>query len=241
MNINKMITVAAVAASAMVANAGFPAVLNEVVTNTVDGITWRYLVDESSRQIRLLSTNSKDTDAIISTATAGVFYSPATLIHTNGIEYTVVSINHHAFSECKNLTGIVLPETAFGQTTGDWGYNSAYNGKELFKNDTKLVAVWWKGPITVSSGTQPVSKCGRTTYTFGGDSALKAVLFGPNVTYTSNGGSNYPMFNGCSGVRAFFPKARWKNLAGGSFTNNVTQCKPILYGPGEDIDISIDG
>ena len=40
-------------------------------------------------------------------------------------------------------------------------------------------------------------------------------------------------------------QSRWRlrrqSLDAGSFTNNTTQCKPILYGPGEDIDITIDG
>ena len=244
MNINKMITLAAVAASAaipMSANAAFPtAIAGNVVTNTVDGITWRYLVDEANKQVRILSTSGKDTGAIISTATAGTFYIPATLVHTNGVECNVVSINHYGLGSCTSLTGVVFPETTFAQTTGAWGYNSSYNGKELFKNSSKLVAVWWKGPQTVSSGSQPVARSGRTTYTFHNCSALKAVVFGPNVSYTADGTSACPMFQGCPGVKAFFPKAHWKNM-GASMTNNVSQCKPIFYGPGEDIDISIDG
>lgn len=244
MNMNKLITVAAVAASAtipMAANAAFPtAIAGNVVTNTVDGITWRYLVDEANKQIRILSTSGKDTGAIISTATAGTFYIPATLVHTNGVECNVVSINHYGLGSCTSLTGVVFPETTFAQTTGDWGYTSGLNGKELFKNSSNLVAVWWKGPQTVSSGTQPVARSGRTTYTFHNCKALKAVVFGPNVSYSANGGSGYLMFQGCSGVKAFFPKAHWGNM-GYVMTNSVSQCKPIFYGPGEDIDISIDG
>ena len=245
MNMNKLITFAAVAASAaipMAANAAFPtAIAGNVVTNTVDGITWRYLVDEANKQVRILSTSGKDTGAIISTATAGTFYIPATLVHTNGVTYNVVSINHNGLGGCTSLTGVVFPETTFAQTTGDWGYTSGLNGKELFKGDSKLVAVWWKGPQTVSSGSQPVAKSGRTTYTFHNCKALKAVVFGPNVLYSNDGGSSYSMFRGCSGVKAFFPKARWKNLGSTSITDNVSQCKPIFYGPGEDIDVSIDG
>lgn len=240
MKTKTILSAMAVACLLPAANAAFPTTIaGNVVTNTVDGITWRYLVDEANKQVRILSTSGKDTGAIISTATAGTFYIPATLVHTNGVECNVVSINHNGLGACTSLTGVVFPETTFAQTTGDWGYSVA-NGKELFKNSSKIVAVWWKGPQTVSSGSQPVAKCGRTTHTFGNCTALKAVVFGPNVSYTANGGSNYPMFHGCSGVKAFFPKAHWKNM-GASMTNSVSQCKPIFYGPGEDIDISIDG
>ena len=226
----------------MAANAAFPTTIaGNVVTNTVDGITWRYLVDEANNEIYLLSTSGADGGSIISTATAGTFYVPATLVHTNGVECKVVRISHQGFMNCTSLTGVVFPETTFAQTTGDWGYTSGLNGKELFKNSSKIVAVWWKGPQTVSSGSQPVAKSGRTTYTFHNCKALKAVVFGPNVLYSNDGGSSYSMFRGCSGVKAFFPKARWKNLDSTSITDNVSQCKPIFYGPGEDIDVSIDG
>ena len=240
MKTKTILSAMAVACLLPAANAAFPTIAGNVVTNTVDGITWRYLVDEANKQVRILSTSGTDTGAIISTATAGTFYIPATLVHTNGVECNVVSINHNGLGSCTSLTGAVFPETTFAQTTGDWGYTSGLNGKELFKYSSNLVAVWWKGPQTVSSGTQPVARSGRTTYTFGNCTALKAVVFGPNVSYTSNGGSGYPMFQGCSGVKAFFPKAHWKNM-GASMTNSVSQCKPILYGPGEDIDVSIDG
>ena len=166
MKTKTILSAMAVACLLPAANAAFPTTIDgNVVTNTVDGITWRYLVDEANKQVRILSTSGTDSDAIISTATAGTFYVPATLVHTNGVECNVVSINHHGLYGT-SLTGAVFPETTFAQTTGEWGYTSGLNGKELFKNSSNLVAVWWKGPQTVSSGTQPVARSGRTTYTF---------------------------------------------------------------------------
>jgi len=241
MKTKTILSAMAVACLLPAANAAFPTTIaGNVVTNTVDGITWRYLVDEANKQVRILSTSGTDSGAIISTATAGTFYIPATLVHTNGVECNVVSINHGGLAGFTSLTGAVFPETTFAQTTGNWGYTGGLNGKELFANSSKLVAVWWKGPQTVSSGSQPVAQSGRTTYTFANCSALKAVVFGPNVSYAVSGGNKYPMFSGCSGVKAFFPKARWENM-GNVMANSVSQCKPIFYGPGEDIDISIDG
>ena len=64
------------------------------------------------------------------------------------------------------------------------------------------------------------------------------MLFGPNVNHHETI-SVKPIFDGCNDVRFFCPKAYWSDLTdklrGGS------NCKTILYGPGEDIDISIDG
>ena len=239
---SKTVCAAIAAASAVIPMAANAAWDNTVIfTNTVDGITWRYFVDDQNKAISLYSYKSSDTGQMIDPQTTGIIYIPSTFTHTNGVVYNITRLNHRGLAACTKLTGVVLPETTFAQTTGEYGYNSSYNGKELFKESTSLVAIWWKGPETVASGTQPVSKSGRTTYTFGGCTKLRAVVFGPNVTYSANGGANYPLFNGCSGVRAFFPKARWKNFPGTSYTNKVTQCKPILYGPGEDIDVSIDG
>ena len=233
---------AALAAGAMLPLAASAAWDNTAIfTNTVNGITWRYIVDDDAKAISLYSINSTDTGAMIDQATAGQLYVPTRMTHTNGVVYNVTRLNHNGFINCKSLTGIVFPETTFAQTTGGYGYNSAYNGKELFKYASGIVAIWWRGPSTVASGTQPVSKTGRTTYTFNDCKALKAVVLGPNVTYTSDGGASYPLFLGCTDVKAFFPKARWKNLQSGSYSNNTTQCKGILYGPGEDIDVSIDG
>ena len=138
-------------------------------------------------------------------------------------------------SSCASLKGVVFPETTFAQIA---------NGAALFQSMGACKAIWWKGPNTVASGTQPVSEVGGGTQLFRYDHSLKAVVLGPNVTYGYLAGTGYPLFKDTQcDVSLFIPKARWTAMTDNRITNSTTkgECKIIRYGPGEDIDVSIDG
>jgi hypothetical protein len=188
-------------------------------------VTWTYKVDTGTGAIQLVENSG---GAIVDKAASGVLYVPATIVH-DGVAYNVTE--YGSLKECASLTGVVFPEVTFAQTgTG-----------ATFQDMTACVAVWWKGPETVATGTQPVSVIGKAlTRIFYRDTSLRAVVFGPNVGFSSGNSSTYPMFKNCSNVRAFVPKARWNSSSSMHFGSDA-ECKVIKYGPGEDIDISIDG
>ena len=88
-----------------------------------------------------------------------------------------------------------------------------------------------------------MSEIGGATQLFRYDNKLTAVVLGPNVTYSYLNVS-YPFFKDTScNVKFFIPKARWTGATDNYITNSTSKgsCKIIRYGPGEDIDVSIDG
>ena len=200
----------------------------ETYMTTTNGVTWTYKVDAEAGKVLLGGgTTSDSATTMVNKSTAGVLYIPATLVH-EGTTYQVTDYGYGGLNGCNKLTGVVFPETTFAQTA---------NGAALFQYMSACVAIWWKGPDTVTSGEQPVSDIGGLTQIFRSDTKLRAVVLGPNVTYNYRNNS-YPPFRDCSNVRAFLPKTHWY---GKDITFGGTDCKQIFYGPGEDIDISIDG
>ena len=236
MNMNKLITFAAVAASAAIPMSANAEWSEETYTTTTNGVTWTYKVDTENGKILLgTSTASTSTPYMIDRATAGILTIPITLNH-EGTTYNVTDYGYGALSGCQSLTGVVFPETTFAQIA---------NGAALFQSMSACKAIWWKGPETVDSGTQPVSKTGGNTQLFRYDNKLTAVVFGPNVTYGYlNQNTTYAFFRNTScNVSFFIPKARWTGATDAHITNSTTTgtCKIIRYGRGEDIDVSIDG
>jgi hypothetical protein len=206
----------------------------DTYTTTINGLTWTYKVDTEAKKVFLGGgTASGDKELMVPADTTGVLYIPDTLVH-DGETYLVTDYGYAALSGCIKLTGVVFPETTFAQTA---------NGAALFQKMTGCVAIWWKGPATVASGTQPISKIGGATQLFRYDNKLTAVVLGPNVTY-SYLKSAYPFFKDTScNVKVFIPKAHWTDASDNDFIDATSTgtYKIIRYGPGEDIDVSIDG
>ena len=230
---------AAVSAAAIAAGAAIPMAANaawseDTYTTITNGVTWTYVVDEEAGKIMLGKGTGSHGAKMVSTSTAGVLYIPTTLAH-GGTTYNVTDYAYGGLSSCASLKGVVFPETTFAQIA---------NGAALFQSMGACKAIWWKGPNTVASGTQPVSKVGGGTQLFRYDHSLKAVVLGPNVTYGYVAGTDYPLFKDTQcDVSLFIPKARWTAMTDNRITNSTTkgECKIIRYGPGEDIDVSIDG
>ena len=219
-----------IGAAAMLPFATSAAWSKETYTTTTNGVTWTYRVDEEAGKVLLGGGTASGAAPMVATSTAGILYIPSTLVH-NGETYQVTDYGYGALSGCSHLTGVVFPETTFTQTA---------NGAALFQNMSNCRAIWWKGPDTVTSGEQPVSVIGGLTQIFRNDTNLRAVVLGPNVTYSYRN-NTYPPFNGCSNVRAFLPKTNWYGKENPPIAYGGTSCKQIFYGPGEDIDVSIDG
>ena len=197
----------------------------ETYTTTTNGVTWTYKVDAEAGKV-LLGGSTTEVSTMVATTTAGVLYIPSTLVH-EGTTYQVTDYGYGALRGCTKLTGVVIPETTFALNVGT----------TMFRAMSACVSIWFKGPATVTSGEQPLADVETLTNLFWADSALRAVVVGPNVTYSARSNS-YPPFRDCSNVRAFLPKTYWYDK---DITFGGTDCKQIFYGPGEDIDISIDG
>ena len=218
-----------IGAAAMLPFATSAAWSTETYKTTTSGVTWTYRVDEEAGKVLLGGGTASGSATMVATSTAGILYIPSTLVH-NGETYQVTDYGYGALKSCSKLTGVVFPETTFEQTA---------NGAALFQDMSDCRAIWWKGPDTVTSGEQPLSSIGGLTQIFRNDTNLRAVVLGPNVTYGYKN-NDYPSFKGCSNVRAFLPKTNWYDRDS-AITYGGTNCKQIFYGPGEDIDISIDG
>ena len=213
-----------IGAAAMLPFATFAA-WSEAYTTTTNGVTWTYKVDAENNQLMLgTSTTVTGWETTIPISTKGKLCVPTSIVH-EGVSYNDTTFGYGAFRGCDSLTGIVIPKTTFSQT----------GCTTMFRVVTNCRAIWWQGPETVTDGEQPTANITDLTAFVRQSSGTnpKVVVFGPNVTHS---GSVSDMFQGCNGTVAFLPKAHW---SAGSYSG--TNCKQIFYGPGEDIDISIDG
>ncbi len=200
----------------------------EVYTNVANGVEWTYKIDTEAGTAYLVN---RAEGAIVEKTTAGVLCIPDAL-EKDDTSYSVTAFG--TLAECANLTGVVFPKTTLAQTAT----------AATFQGNAKSVAVWFRGPETVSSGTQPVASVASSlAQAFSDNQALRAVVLGPNVGPGEGNTIDEPMFAGCSNVKVFVPAARWGENGESSvyYYSADSQAQVIRYGAGMDIDISIDG
>ncbi len=201
----------------------------EVYTNVANGVEWTYKIDTEANTAYLVN---RAEGAIVEKTTAGVLCIPDAL-EKDDTSYSVTAFD--SLAACSNLTGVVFPKTTLAQTA---------TAAATFQETPNSVAVWFKGPETVSSGTQPVATIASSlAHAFSNNLALCAVVLGPNVGPGEGNTSDEPMFAGCSNVKVFVPASRWGENGESSvyYYSDDSQAKVIRYGAGMDIDISIDG
>ena len=243
MNMNKLITFAAVAASAaipMAANAAFSEQDYSVTTN---GITWYFKIDQD-KTIASVGTNltaygySSDE---LSMATdprkldlTGSLTIPESF-SVDGTEYKVAYIGNRAFLS-SGISHIVYPSGAY------YMYHCS-----LYDCDN-LTSVWFKGPATVSSGTQNYNTLRCHNNTAAGNwanqsTAIKYVLVGPNLKVVNS--DNRPQFKATTGCTFFLPdrpendtwRTTWDQ---GDDTINGKKPVMVYYGPTNAWDLVID-
>ena len=223
-----------IGAAAMLPIASSAAWSEGTYTFTTNGVEWTFHVDTDAQtaiigRLATYSSGSAAGNTAIPTDTSGLLQIPE-WVECEGVRCNVIGLAYAALTSGTNLTGLFWPSTTFGTQIG----------RAAMPRYSQLRAVWICGPRTVDSGEQP--KCyfasGDTYNLFNYDSNLRVVLFGPNVNHHETI-SNNPIFSGCNDVRFFCPKAYWSDLSDAK--RGGTNCKTILYGPGEDIDVSIDG
>ena len=223
-----------IGAAAMLPIASSAAWSVDTFTFTTNGVEWTFHVDMEAHtaligKLATYSTGSGGNYTAIPTATSGLLQVPE-WVECAGVRCNVIGLAYGALINGTKLTGLFWPSTTFGTQIG----------RAAMPRASQLKAVWICGPRTVDSGAQPTCYFGEsdTYYLFNDDSRLRVVLFGPNVNHHQTI-AKFPIFEGCNDVRFFCPKAYWSDLTAAK--RGGTNCKTILYGPGEDIDVSIDG
>ena len=219
MNMSKLITFAAVAASAaipMAANAD---------TIEINGVTWTYTPNETTRAISI--------DAISSVA--DVKDIPWSLMIT-GVTYKVTEVAVGVF--VNKLTGRLLTIPAHVTSIGNYALqggtytnvvvetSASLAGEGIFSNNRQMQTAWFKGNLHLNLKNL-----------FCLNSGMKVALFGPQVKGWSNNG--YPFASTtCFGCRFYYPYGvdgwtTWKGTSGSGV-------EAIPYGAGRDINLEID-
>ena len=134
------------------------------------------------------------------------------------------NFHNFTFDGCANLTGIIV------------GTGTARTGQYFGSNCSRLEGVWVKGHPNVTSGTQAYTPV-TVRNAWRGSPNLKVVLCGANTSMGETYGNQYGLI-GVTGCKVFVPaNGKWNNVAahlGG------TNTELIPYGPGKDVDLSID-
>ena len=210
MNMNKLITVAAVAASAAIPMA---ATADTITTN---GVTWTYSELNTTKKTVTLGGGTAGDAIVPKTAFVNALNIPWKMV-IDGEEYTVNKLAASAFNGCIGLTGVLsIPTTvttvgnsyAFSGCTSLSGI-SDFGGitetkQQLFSECTGL-----SGRLTIPD----TCKCAFDNFAFNKCSGLTAIVAGSGVTLIGRYfGSNCTLLEGvwikgrptvASGTQAF--------------------------------------
>lgn len=258
MNMNKLMALAAVAASATL-----PMAVN-ADTVTTNGVTWTYVSNsDGTRTVTLGNTN---TTAISTDAEWNASEIPGKFF-IDGETYTVTRIGGSGFYGCKGLKGILrIPysithidcDACFrgcSELTGvaSWGGATGFKGnfltsckkiKGLLPSFSQFTALNTSGYNSYAmfnecSGLTGICINGNIKlnvgYMFRSATSMKVVLVGPNVSVAANLTQN-TMFTGVSNSKIIVPTVGWNGLKQGGTNIEVT-----YYGPTNEISsLTID-
>ena len=225
MNMSKMITFAAVAASAaipMSANA-------EIVTNEVDGVKWALNITDSSNYKVCLgaypaggnggsANNYAPHRTIECNAYTGRLVIPEAFL-IDGNYYTVVTVGNRSFYGCK-MTDVVIPSGVTKVT-----YYAVQQASSL-----KNVCI--KGPLTVEGGApQSFNTISFDTDPFA-PTSIRFVLVGPNLKL---GGTKSKFQIGGSNATVLLPRSN----ANATWEDNTLNAghKVVYYGPSDEFNL----
>ena len=163
---------------------------------------------------------------------------------------TVKTVGNKAFFGCSGLNDVKFAEGV--QTIGTDVFASAVQTSGgsgalvipasvdtlglnfMYWGGSHIVAAWFKGKPTVSSGAQTYSALSPYQAIYCNPCPLQTILYGPNAKLTY---SNKNFLNAANGCTVFLPRngqheSKW------SFGG--TNTKVVWYGAGENLDLDID-
>ena len=237
MNMNKMITFAAVAASAVSMNA-FADWSSNTYTQEVNGIEY-ILMTETDGRIAIgsaLTTSAGSSPAGTVERPTGVLHLPDSFV-VDDVEYPAADslglvIGNRAFAGCVGLTSVIFPK--------DFYMGISYS----FFGCSNLESIWIKGSKMLKG-----YNAGHGRVIFQECTSLKCVLFGPNrtslYTQSSQPGFAFPYQSDCvfflprhTASGADSPWYSYREWTNGSQHMYGTNPRLVFYGPNaEDLDI----
>ena len=238
MNMNKMITFAAVAASAVSMNA-FADWGSNTYTQEVNGIAYILKTNPDGR-----ITIGPELGQTAGSSPAGTVERPTGVLHlpdsfvVDDVEYPATGslgliIGHSAFAGCVGLTSVIFPKDFY------MGISSSFSGC------SNLESIWIKGSKTLRGYS-----VGHGRSNFRGCTSLKCVLFGPNRTllYTKDGAPGFafleqsdcvfflPRHTASGADSPWYSYREW--VSDGDEPMYGTNPRLVFYGPNaEDLDI----
>ena len=239
MNMNKMITFAAVAASAVSMNAFAADWSSNTYTQEVNGIEYILKTHPDGR-----ITIGPELGQTAGSSPAGTVERPTGVLHlpdsfvVDDVEYPATGslgliIGHSAFAGCVGLTSVIFPKDFY------LGISISFSGC------SNLESIWIKGSKTLRG-----FNAGHGRSIFRGCTSLKCVLFGPNRTllYTQNGAPGcafleqsdcvffLPRHTASGADSPWYSYREW--VSDGDEPMYGTNPRLVFYGPNaEDLDI----
>lgn len=250
----------AAAAIAVAAGAFLPAKAVDVKTKEIDGVEWKYYVNNAAKKTITLGTNQERSPAIPTETALDASQIPWTM-EIDGATYTVTEVGTGAFYECKNLTGTLsIPDTvttlgtkAFYGCTGltavdswggvtSWGKHAFYESKNIkgqFPDLSKATSlgeynfgnVPLTGELKLGTALKTIPRLAFGYCRFGG-----AAVVPPNVTQIAQG-SDHGTFLENPNLEAIWVKGpatassqTYTKVYVNYFAQNCTALKLVLMG-----------
>lgn len=220
-------------AAAMMPNLASAAWSETTYTKQVNGVEWKFLIDEEAHTAALGLTQSAGSSAEAATTdplSGKVIVPEAFMI--DGVSYRVVNIGNRAFVNSRdsgNITALTFPG----------GIEQVWDA--VFYNYNSIESICFKGPVTVAAGTQEtvtLSGAGLQSKSTKGTPSIKTVFVGPHVKHSTSGSNDFIEFKRAIDCTYFFPRSGdgndWPSTKVGG-----TNPKVIYYGPDEELDFKM--
>ena len=234
------------------------------------GLTWTYTVTSGTgvtltavddKSAIFAASNfpwtftNNDTDYTVTALGANLCNGWSSLTGKLTIPSAVKTVGSNVFDGCSGLTGLTIEEGlttlpytrtfyACGGLSGPLiiPHSVGYIGRQTFLwIGEKLTSVWFKGPEAVESGEQPYTTLdqysGNMLYPHD-KLGLKVALFGP-YTKPDSGTTSNNILHALNGCVLYLPRnGYWLEENLDSYFHGTKTV--LFYGPGEELDISID-
>ena len=199
----------------------------------LNGVDWHIRIDEEAHTAsigtNLTTVGGSDhlANCAVDPNLSGKWILPEEFT-LDGVSYQVTVFGNRALLGCTDITSLTFPSGV------GYLYNCVAYGLK------KLKSLCFKGPATVSAGTQntvTLKTADSTGQVFAQCNALKTIFVGPNIKANDNI-SKTPRFPNSSDYTVFLPRSSG-NMTWNSYNALGTRPTVIYYGPDEDLEFSL--